>query len=77
MAHRKVPETDVPMMPVHRCSEEVLFRTVPLRARMPRLSSTARMNTIEEWPSENQKPVVRGRFPSWMSLRVVLSMAAM
>ena len=30
-----------------------------------------------EWPSENQKPTETGRWPSAISLRVVLSMAAM
>ena len=31
----------------------------------------------DEWPSENQKPTDTGRLPSAMSLRVVLSIAAM
>lgn len=30
-----------------------------------------------EWPSENQKPTDSGRCPSLISLRVVLSIAAM
>ena len=33
--------------------------------------------TIVECPSENQKPMLSGRLPSFISLRVVLSMAAM
>ena len=33
--------------------------------------------TIVEWPSENQKPTDSGRVFSSMSLRVVLSIAAM
>lgn len=33
--------------------------------------------TTLECPSANQKPTETGRFPSAMSLRVVLSMAAM
>ena len=46
-------------------------------ARIPKLSSTARRNTIVEWPSEKKKPTLSGRLPSAISLRVVLSMAAM
>ena len=38
---------------------------------------SAARNTTEEWPRENQKPTVSGRFPSDMNFRVVLSMAAM
>ena len=33
-------------------------------------------NTTVEWPRENQRPTVRGRFPSLISLRVTLSMAS-
>jgi hypothetical protein len=33
--------------------------------------------TIVEWPSENQKPMLIGRLPSFISLRVVLSIADM
>ena len=62
---------------VQWCSPELLFFTWPSRYRMPRLSSTARANTTEEWPSENQKPTLRGRLPSAISLRVVLSIAEM
>ena len=35
------------------------------------------MTTTLEWPSANQKPTDTGRLPSAISLRVVLSMAAM
>ena len=35
------------------------------------------MNTIVEWPSEKKKPTLSGRSPRAISLRVVLSMAAM
>ena len=44
---------------------------------MPKLSSTASANTTDECPREKKKPTLRGRFPSAMSLRVVLSMAEM
>ena len=39
-----------------------------------RMAST---NTVVEWPMANQKPTDFGRRPSAISLRVVLSMAAM
>ena len=35
------------------------------------------MNTTELWPRLNQNPTLSGRWPSVISLRVVLSMAAM
>ncbi len=44
---------------------------------MPKLSSTARRNTIDECPSEKKNPTLKGRFFSAISLRVVLSIAAM
>ena len=37
---------------------------------------TARTRSLE-WPRENQKPTDSGRLPSAISLRVVLSIAAM
>ena len=40
-------------------------------------SRNASTKTIVECPSENQKPTRDGRWPSAISLRVVLSMAAM
>ena len=51
--------------------------TWPASASAPTASSTASTNTIVEWPRENQKPTETGRLPSAISLRVVLSMAAM
>ena len=44
---------------------------------MPKFSRTARTNTTDECPSEKKNPTLSGRLPSLMSLRVVLSMAAM
>jgi hypothetical protein len=44
---------------------------------MPKFSSSARTNTMLEWPREKKKPVDSGRLPSPTSLRVVLSIAAM
>ncbi len=76
MRYRKVPDTLVPMIPVYLCSPELLFLTAPLRARMPKFSSTARANTIVECPREKKNPTDSGRLPSLTSLRVVLSIAA-
>ena len=51
--------------------------TGPAMALTPVASSSASANTTVEWPSEKKNPVARGRCPSLISLRVVLSMAAM
>jgi hypothetical protein len=39
--------------------------------------ATVSATTIVEWPSEKNNPIPTGRRPSWMSLRVTLSIAAM
>ena len=44
---------------------------------MPAVKATASRNTIDECPSEKKNPMLTGRRPSAMSLRVVLSIAAM
>jgi hypothetical protein len=75
--YRKVPDTVAPIQPVTWCKLEPLWRTGPSSERIPRLIRKASANTIVEWPSENQKPTVSGRLPSEISLRVVLSIAAM
>ena len=46
-------------------------------ALTPAASSTASTSTTVEWPSEKKKPTLSGRPPSAISLRVVLSIAAM
>ena len=51
--------------------------TGPSNARTPSEISSASANTIVEWPSENQNPTLSGRWPSRISLRVVLSIAEM
>ncbi len=66
MATRKTPEIAGPRIPVLVCTEAA-----------PRANSAARPKTIVEWPSEKKKPTLTGRWPSAMSLRVVLSIAAM
>ena len=65
------------MMLVTLCSPELPFLTCSSSLLMPRLSSSARTNTIVEWPREKKNPTLSGRLPSLTSLRVVLSMAAM
>ena len=40
-------------------------------------SSSASPNTTDEWPREKKNPTLSGRWPSFISLRVVLSIAAM
>ncbi|SHV89024.1 Uncharacterised protein [Mycobacteroides abscessus subsp. abscessus] len=77
MSSRKVPETAVPNTPVHCCSDECSSETLAANVLTPSASNPTMMNTIEECPSENQKPTDIGRRPSATSLRVVLSMAAM
>ena len=77
MTYRKVPDTPVPIRPVTLCSVEPSFSTWPPRALMPTANRKASMNTIVEWPSEKKNPTLSGRLPSAISLRVVLSIAAM
>ena len=74
---RNEPDTSGPITPVACCSEEPSSSTAPLSPRTPITTSTPSANTIVECPSENQKPTLSGRWPSAISLRVVLSIAAM
>ena len=67
----------VPIRPAVCCRAEASFSTWPARARTPKASSRQSANTTLEWPRENQKPTDSGRLPSAISLRVVLSIAAM
>jgi hypothetical protein len=77
MMYRKMPETPVPMKPVVWCSVELSFLTGPSRALTPSEIKNASVNTIVECPSENQNPTLNGRLPSFISFRVVLSIAEM
>ena len=52
-------------------------RDRPLRPRTPTHTRTPSAKTIVECPSEKKNPTLSGRCPSLMSLRVVLSIAAM
>ena len=75
--NRKNPDTQVPTMLVVYCRCELESLTCSSRPRMPKFSSTASANTTLECPREKKNPTDRGRWPSWTSLRVVLSIAAM
>ncbi len=77
ITYRNTPDTDVPMRPVALCSVDESSSTCPASARTPRESSRHSAKTIVECPSENQNPTDSGRWPSAISLRVVLSIAAM
>ena len=67
----------MPISPVTECSAEPSSSTGPASALMPSEKSTASAKTTVEWPSEKKKPTPSGRWPSFMNLRVVLSIAAM
>ena len=77
ITNRNVPETIGPISPVAVCSAEPSSSTAPLSPRTPTTTSTPSAKTIVEWPSEKKKPTLSGRWPSAISLRVVLSIAAM
>ena len=76
MTYRNVPETPVPIQPVTSCSVDCRL-TGPPSGRTPIANRNASANTIDECPSEKKKPTLIGRLPSAISLRVVLSIAAM
>ena len=67
----------MPIKPVTWCSREPSSATGPPSARTPTANSSASTKTTVEWPSEKKKPTLSGRLPSAISLRVVLSIAAM
>ena len=77
ISSRKPPDTAGPTTPVAWCSAEPSLATAPLSPRTPATTSAPSANTIVEWPSEKKKPTLSGRWPSAISLRVVLSIAAM
>jgi hypothetical protein len=47
---------------VHWWSPDAPDFTWPSSERIPKLSKTARRNTIVEWPREKKNPTLRGRF---------------
>ena len=67
----------MPIRLVASCSVEPLVWTGPLSALNPTANSAASANTIVEWPREKKNPTLRGRLPSDISFRVVLSIAEM
>ncbi len=66
----------MPIRPSVTWASESSLSRVPVTLA-PAAMSEAIATTIVEWPSANQKPTDTGRLPSAISLRVVLSMAAM
>jgi hypothetical protein len=77
ISNRNEPETTGPTRPVALWRVESSFATAPLRPCTPTVTSTPSAKTIVECPSEKKNPTLSGRWPSFMSLRVVLSIAAM
>ena len=72
MTSRNVAETVVPMTP------PIDWRAgTSLTKAADMAMTTESATTIVECPSEKKRPTATGRWPSCMSLRVVLSMAAM
>src|SRR3954451_8753820 len=65
------------MRPPYLCRPESSSASPAPTDLSPRPSSRVRRNTTDEWPREKKKPTLIGRWPSGMSLRVVLSIAAM
>ncbi|MDQ1232018.1 hypothetical protein QE379_003444 [Sphingomonas sp. SORGH_AS 879] len=72
MANRKLAETMVAMVPP-------LCPNASKSASVLAASATvvAAISTMAEWPIANHRPTAMGRWPSCISLRVTLSMAAM
>ncbi len=67
----------MPTTPPTWCSDEPPSATCPPTARTPAAKRMVSASTMVEWPSEKKNPVLSGRRPSAMSLRVVLSIAEM
>ena len=72
MANRNVADTSVPTtLPIVLKFSNLDWSAVAVTA----IAIESR-TTIVEWPREKKKPAATGRFPSCISLRVTLSMAA-
>jgi hypothetical protein len=72
-----VPATSVPISARLCATGEFSSWTTPATERTPATSSRLAAKTTDEWPRENQKPVLTDDLPSPTSLRVVLSIEAM
>ncbi len=71
--NRKATDTPVPISPPTSFMASNRSCSAAVVAAMSSDSPT----TTVEWPSENHRPTDSGRWPSSISLRVTLSMAAM
>ena len=72
-----MPDTAGPDDARRRVQRRAVVSSAPLSPRTPATTSTPSANTIVECPSEKKKPTLSGRWPSAISLRVVLSIAPM
>ena len=72
-----MPETLGPISPVDALQRRVAVDLAGQRPHADGQQRPQRRRRREECPSENQNPTDSGRLPSAMSLRVVLSIAAM
>jgi hypothetical protein len=77
ISHRKLADTAVPATPPTMANPEAGRTTVLNAAFAAKVMPTPASNTTLEWPSAKKKPLPSGRRPVAISLRVVLSMAAM
>jgi hypothetical protein len=77
ISSRNVPATSVPISPRVMPVAEFSSWTTPATDRTPATSRRLAAKTTDEWPRENQKPVLTAGLPSSTSLRVVLSIEAM
>src|SRR6185437_16144464 len=75
--YRNAAETTVPMVPPVLWKAESGLTTAPNTARAATVMPTPTATITVEWPKEKKNPVPSGRFPSAISLRVVLSMQEM
>ncbi len=75
--YRNPADASVPMVPPMVSNAERGSTRAPKTARAATVIPAATATTIVEWPREKKNPVPSGRFPSDISLRVVLSMQEM
>ena len=67
----------MPINPATSCTAEPSSSTGSASAANAESEQRDQPEHHLEWPNENKNPTAKGRFPSCISLRVVLSMAAM
>ena len=75
--YRNPAETSVPAIPPAVSKAEFGLTTAPNTARAATTMPAPTAITTLAWPREKKNPEASGRWPSAISLRVVLSMAEM